>query len=298
MTEWSKSDLYRQKRYGLSYHDIKAKLEEQHGKCYGCWTDIDESTCVDHDHESGKVRGLLCKSCNWALGQVSEDQATLYQLAAYLDIHKRENPLVYLIGSLRNPKILEAGAALREAGLEVFDSWFAAGPEADDAWQEYCRVRGFSYREALEEREARHVFLYDRAYLRLAKAAVLVLPAGKSGHLKAGYALDLGKRVWALGEHEGRYEVMHSFVEGESDAARLASKIAEWLKDSRLPRFIEEAVSFEEGAWVSCSELRVHFLECTNKGGSPGSRIGTSSKKFAEEERFTKRGRTQGVTVE
>ncbi len=40
---------------------------------------------------------------------------------------------VYVIGSLRNPKIANVAETLRQRlGVEVFDDWLAAGPEADD----------------------------------------------------------------------------------------------------------------------------------------------------------------------
>ncbi|MCI0526606.1 MAG: hypothetical protein L0Y56_04020, partial [Nitrospira sp.] len=62
---------------------------------------------------------------------------------------KRSKPVVYLIGSLRNPEIPHIGNRLREKGFEVFDDWFAGGKIADDEWQAYETVRGTSYRQAL-----------------------------------------------------------------------------------------------------------------------------------------------------
>ncbi len=46
-------------------------LNNQDGKCAICkysWEENTENMCVDHDHETGKVRGLLCRSCNLKLG--------------------------------------------------------------------------------------------------------------------------------------------------------------------------------------------------------------------------------------
>ena len=56
---------------------------------------------------------------------------------------------IYLIGSLRNPRVPEIAAKLRDAGHVVFDDWFAAGPEADDWWQKYEIARGHNFKEGL-----------------------------------------------------------------------------------------------------------------------------------------------------
>ena len=49
---------------------------------------------------------------------------------------------LYIIGSLRNPRVPEVAKDLRESGYEVFDDWFAAGERADDSWQSYEKGRG------------------------------------------------------------------------------------------------------------------------------------------------------------
>ena len=82
--------------------------------------------------------------------------------------------IIYLIGSLRNPKIPEIGKILRdETGYEVFDDWFAGGPDADDAWKRYEETRGHNYDEALQGFAANHVFEYDYYHLNRASMAVL-----------------------------------------------------------------------------------------------------------------------------
>ena len=42
---------------------------------------------VDHDHETGEVRGILCFNCNQALGNVRDNPDVLRGLARYLDLH-------------------------------------------------------------------------------------------------------------------------------------------------------------------------------------------------------------------
>jgi len=122
---------------------------------------------------------------------------------------------IYLIGSLRLPAVREFAEELREAGLDVFDDWHAAGPEADDIWQTYEQHRGRSYLEALEGHHAKMVFDFDLKHLTRASVAVLVLPGGKSAHLELGYMLGQRKRGYVLFDKEPeRWDVMYQFATG------------------------------------------------------------------------------------
>ena len=121
--------------------------------------------------------------------------------------------VIYLIGSLRNPEIPHIGNRLREAGFEVFDDWFAAGKIADDEWQAYETIRGRSYKEALCGYAARHVFDFDFAHLARSSIGLLVLPAGKSGHLELGYMMGQGKPGYMLFDKvPERWDVMCRFA--------------------------------------------------------------------------------------
>lgn len=122
---------------------------------------------------------------------------------------------IYLIGSLRNPNVPILAAALRAEGLEVFDDWYAAGPRADDHWKAYEQARGRTYSEALRGRAATQVFGYDKSNLDRCDAAVLLLPAGRSGHLELGYFIGQGKPGYiALPEDHDRWDVMYRFATG------------------------------------------------------------------------------------
>lgn len=122
---------------------------------------------------------------------------------------------VYLIGSLRNPKVPELGCYLRSKGFEVFDSWFAAGPEADDKWQEYETGRGLSYQQALVDYAATHTFKFDLHHLNRCQMAVLLAPAGRSGHLELGWCVGKGKPSFVLFDKlPDRWDVMYRFLTG------------------------------------------------------------------------------------
>lgn len=76
---------------GITTEDLARKYEEQSGKCDGCGTLLrwDYDTCIDHDHSSGKFRGLLCRPCNNALGLVRESEDTMIGLIGYVRKYKK-----------------------------------------------------------------------------------------------------------------------------------------------------------------------------------------------------------------
>lgn len=135
--------------------------------------------------------------------------------------------MIYVIGSLRNPKIPEIANAIRKLGIEAFDSWYAPGPEADDFWQKYEQGRGHTYIEALNDYAARHVFEFDRLHLDRATSGVLVLPAGKSCHLELGYLIGQGKPGYILLDQEPeRWDVMYGFATVVPSVEELLSVIS------------------------------------------------------------------------
>jgi hypothetical protein len=109
---------------------------------------------------------------------------------------------IYLIGSLRNPEVPKIGNYLRTLGYEVFDDWFGAGPTADKNWQEYEQGRGRTYEEALNGYASRTIVGFDHTHLLRCDAAVLVMPAGKSGHLELGLMMGQGKPGFIFFEKE------------------------------------------------------------------------------------------------
>lgn len=121
---------------------------------------------------------------------------------------------IYLIGSLRNPKVPKIAEELRHAGFEVFDDWYAAGPEADDKWKDYELGRGRNLPTALKGFAAGHVYSFDKEHLEQADAVVLVLPAGKSGHLELGWSLGRKVPGYVLLDDVDRWDVMYRFANG------------------------------------------------------------------------------------
>ena len=120
--------------------------------------------------------------------------------------------MIYLIGSLRNTEIPIIANRLREAGHDVFEDWYSAGPNADDHWRDYERGRGRSYQEALDGLAACHVFDFDYAHLEAASIAILVLPAGRSCGMEFGWMCSRGKRGYILLDDPSRWDVMFRFA--------------------------------------------------------------------------------------
>ena len=73
-----------QKQFGLDPHEYHAILASQKGVCAICLKEPKETFNVDHCHRLGKVRGLLCRKCNLALGHFEDDLASVFRAAAYL----------------------------------------------------------------------------------------------------------------------------------------------------------------------------------------------------------------------
>lgn len=121
---------------------------------------------------------------------------------------------IYIIGSLRNPMVPKIGNALRKLGLDVFDDWFASGPETDDYWKKYEKGRGNGFGQALKGYMAPHVFEFDKYHLDRTDGSVLVVPAGKSAHLELGYTIGRGKPGFILfpSEPKDRWDVMYQFA--------------------------------------------------------------------------------------
>ena len=155
------------------------------------------------------------------------------------------NKSVYIIGSLRNPNVPAAAQAFRADGWDAFDDWFAAGPEADDWWQKYENARGHGVKEALRGYPARQVFNYDKTHLDRCSFALLVLPAGKSGHLELGYFLGCGKPGYILldGEPE-RYDVMYNFATGVFTSLDEALKVMDEDYRARMKTDSQPAFSY------------------------------------------------------
>ena len=87
----STREYHLRRRYGIGAADVEAMIQAQGGLCAACRTD--KPVHVDHDHGSGRVRGVLCFLCNQALGNVRDDITRLRGLVSYLHRFQGTTPL-------------------------------------------------------------------------------------------------------------------------------------------------------------------------------------------------------------
>jgi hypothetical protein len=88
--------LYRQsirKKYNLEEDDVVKLFERQRGLCIICTEPLSNPRMpvrkrphIDHDHTTGKIRGLLCGTCNVGLGFFKDNIDLLLKAAKYLEI--------------------------------------------------------------------------------------------------------------------------------------------------------------------------------------------------------------------
>lgn len=79
------------RRYGLTQEKYQDLLDAQGGLCAICESDEPgppgKYFHIDHSHATGKIRGLLCCSCNFMLGLAKNSITTLHRAADYLEIY-------------------------------------------------------------------------------------------------------------------------------------------------------------------------------------------------------------------
>lgn len=71
-------------RFGISPEQYQEMLTQQDGGCAICHTLPEERLHVDHNHTTGKIRGLLCRHCNTGLGMFKDDPVRLEEALKYL----------------------------------------------------------------------------------------------------------------------------------------------------------------------------------------------------------------------
>lgn len=82
------------KQYGLSYNDYQYMIYLQENRCAICnkhQNTLSVTMAIDHCHDSGQVRGLLCSSCNLGLGNFKDNPENLQAAIQYLNAHSKRS---------------------------------------------------------------------------------------------------------------------------------------------------------------------------------------------------------------
>jgi len=80
-------------KYGITLQDFHNMVAAQNNLCYICSSELDfvtlgaKAACIDHCHTSGKVRKILCRNCNTALGHAKESVTILKRMIDYIEEH-------------------------------------------------------------------------------------------------------------------------------------------------------------------------------------------------------------------
>lgn len=77
------------KLYGITLDEYKLRVQSQQGLCKICKSSNSKRATmpdlvVDHDHKTGKIRGLLCSPCNVAIGMLGDSEERLLNVLEYL----------------------------------------------------------------------------------------------------------------------------------------------------------------------------------------------------------------------
>lgn len=90
----SNKDRYKniilKKNFRITINDYQKMLEDQRGRCGICGNEAEDGRyfSVDHDHDTGQIRGLLCGNCNRAIGQLQDSPEILKKAIIYLEANK------------------------------------------------------------------------------------------------------------------------------------------------------------------------------------------------------------------
>ncbi len=77
------------KKYGITLEQYNNMLQQQDNACAVCKeTPVKQRLHVDHNHTTGKVRGLLCQACNTSIGKLKENPELIRALALYVESRK------------------------------------------------------------------------------------------------------------------------------------------------------------------------------------------------------------------
>jgi hypothetical protein len=100
LNEWRRKNWVttnkRLRRRGATEQIYNELYEAQHGSCAICQEPEEKFSwlCIDHDHNSGRIRGLLCPNCNRGIGLLQDSPDLLEKAAKYIQYGKVKETIV------------------------------------------------------------------------------------------------------------------------------------------------------------------------------------------------------------
>lgn len=77
------------RKFGITLIDFESMITAQQGECLICgvefWSLNIRDVAIDHDHKTGKIRGILCRKCNTGIGMFNDDLKVVKKAVAYLE---------------------------------------------------------------------------------------------------------------------------------------------------------------------------------------------------------------------
>ena len=123
---------------------------------------------------------------------------------------------IYIASSWKNEmKVLKFGRMLQAEGHEVDMFCDTSGHRYVFHFSEIGHAEILNAINFLEDERSQKAFKEDRKWIEWSDALILLLPAGNSSHLEAGYAKGKGKKLYIVGEFPcGEFDVMYGFADG------------------------------------------------------------------------------------
>ena len=78
-------DRMRLSKYGITGDEFRKIIKEQNNQCPICMRSTKKNLSVDHNHSTGKIRGIICNDCNLAVANAGDSPKILRALAIYLE---------------------------------------------------------------------------------------------------------------------------------------------------------------------------------------------------------------------
>lgn len=84
-------DLWLRAQYGITLEEFNAASAERGGRCDICGAVPEKGLCVDHDHDTGAIRGYLCHTCNAGIRLLGDRPEGVEQALRYLRTHYHDS---------------------------------------------------------------------------------------------------------------------------------------------------------------------------------------------------------------